>query len=103
MPPGGWQDKLRCKSRVLLDVCYEAQVEGLKVECHAVHGNFLRENPTNVAVVFHAAPDSIALSHNVPDYNFDPAGLGSEENTFHVFFPQVLSFEILRNILKDII
>ena len=41
-----------------------AQVEGLKVECHLVHGNFLRQNPTNVAVVFHASRDALALSHN---------------------------------------
>ena len=40
------------------------QVEGLTLECHAVHGNFLRGNPTNVAVVFHAAKDQLALSHN---------------------------------------
>ena len=52
------------------------QVEGLTLDCHAVHGNFLRENPTNVAVVFHCAEDTMALSHNVPATNIDPTGLG---------------------------
>jgi hypothetical protein len=52
------------------------QVEGLTLDCHAVHGNFLRENPTNVAVVFHCAKDTMALSHNVPATNIDPTGLG---------------------------
>ncbi|CAJ1339537.1 unnamed protein product [Effrenium voratum] len=51
------------------------EVEGLKVECHLVHGNFLRQNPTNVAVVFHASRDALALSHNVPDKNLDATGL----------------------------
>ncbi|CAK9041762.1 unnamed protein product [Durusdinium trenchii] len=55
----------------------QLEVDGLKVECHAVHGNFLRENPTNVAVVFHAAPEILALSHNVPDRNLDVEVLGS--------------------------
>lgn len=53
------------------------QAEGLTLDCHAVHGNFLRENPTNVAVVFHCAKDTMALSHNVPATNIDPSGLGA--------------------------
>ena len=40
------------------------EVKGLTLDCHTVHGNFLRGNPTNVAVVFHANKDTMALSHN---------------------------------------
>jgi len=53
-------------------------VQGLTLDCHTVHGNFLRGNPTNVAVVFHANKDTMALSHNIPDANMDPSsGLGA--------------------------
>ena len=48
---------LRCIPRRL-------EVQGLTLDCHTVHGNFLRGNPTNVAVVFHANKDTMALSHN---------------------------------------
>ena len=47
----------RCISR-------RPEVKGLTLDCHTVHGNFLRGNPTNVAVVFHANKDTMALSHN---------------------------------------
>ena len=48
---------IRCISRRL-------EVQGLTLDCHTVHGNFLRGNPTNVAVVFDANKDTMALSHN---------------------------------------